>query len=247
MASKEEIEQQEYEMEHKAYMEEMRKETLTEDEEVEEKEAVQALGMERFLKMSKHQIDLLWNGTDQLEGRGTGYIQAAIWFSEVHPDLKEEVAKACIIFLDKPSRFLATGSTAKDLKKRDAISVKSKAADDKLASLLPQLEGGYEATMGDEDKREYWGAFRDVNVTAAKRVALMLLRSDKTEFKYVRTWKKKYGGIPGQVDKNSSGWLKVALKENTQRIFESNIKDVVSQEKEWKPYLKWGNGEEGDY
>lgn len=182
-------------------------------------------------------VDSLWKGMDQLSGSGEGYLAAARWWNSVPDKYKAHVAKACVVFFDKPPRFIAAGfSRSKGGAKVDPANL----VDDRLARYLPKIEGGYKEPTGSTvNPRAGWRGFTDVNLSMTRRVAKMLITEKATKYPAVSAWIDKYGGEFGNVKADSVGYKKVCADPRSKAIFDAHSADVLAYQKEWNKVFQW--------
>lgn len=200
----------------------------------EEKAAEPFTSWEQLERFRDSDFDKWWNGLDELSGDGQGYIDAANWWNRVPAGYKAQVAKACVVFFDKPPAFLATGKVKRagvePLSRREMI-------DERLSSFLPKIAGGYQPGLV-VDKREHWRTFRDVNLSMTRRIAKMLIVREATEYPIVKKWISKYGGPLGKIKADSTGYKKVCASATTKAIFDAHAVDVVAYKDRWDSIFK---------
>lgn len=175
-------------------------------------------------------FDDWWKGLDRLSGSGDGYKMAMDWWHTVPAKYKKHVAKACVMFFDKPPRFLAAGEVKRVGSKKLTTE---QMIDPRLVRFLPRLPEDYKPEEGQSDKRAGWREFRNVNVSMARRVAKMLILKSATEYSAVNLWIEKYGGTFGKISKESVGYKKLLENEAAKRIFDAHEADVLSSKDHW--------------
>jgi len=138
----------------------------------------------------------LFNGKDSISGRALGYQQAKAWL-----DQGDKVRKmlTCLVFYEKPIQFLATGRTAGG--KGDGNHV-----DVQLVRYLPQHDATTEGDLLDRLDTKF-GAFKRVNFSMVRRVALLAVQKEWIQGNHTRQWVQAYGGRPSQVQYDSSKWM----------------------------------------
>lgn len=152
----------------------------------------------------------LFNGLYEIDGGGAKFTKALDYLSGCAGLKRKRVIQACIVFLEKPTILLMTGST-----KRKAVG---QAVNDRVAGFLPKIPDADMAAMDPVDaaqmarSRHNWSdAFKKVNMSQVKSIALIALAlTPAGTIEHVDKWRTKYGGtsldcpVPSGKDQTST-------------------------------------------
>jgi hypothetical protein len=168
----------------------------------------------------------LFNGKEEISGRSKGYQDARMWLQEGNSLRK---MTTCLVFYEKPITFLVSGGTVNN-RAGDGSSV-----DNRLLNYLPQHEG---AMLNQAHLRSTikFGAFKNVNFTMVRRVALLSLQKGWLTHELAQQWTKSYGGLPYDLNFDSTKWQR--MTDESRRIKREGIEAF----KEDRPYwISFGN------
>lgn len=190
----------------------------------------------------------LFNGYGEIGGESTPYSKSADFLKLKTPDTVKKVLDACLIIYNKPLSWLMTGKQKNPGGKRSKRGKRVEAEEeeirpkgiikDGLAQYLPMMTVQEVESMDDTDREEMllsrsdWPeAFKYLNVTKCKRLALMGLEMSKPVSKLQSQWLNVHSGRPSSITDFNIG------ERETNEIFEKDLKEFVKYKEDWNQ--KW--------
>jgi len=172
----------------------------------------------------------LFKGKDEISGSGEGYRLALRWLAS-DPDSFTKKTTTCLIFHEKPASFLITGTSK-------AGSGDGVAVNPALIQYLPSHDDD-EDIPRNKRTGELWHAFRRVNFSMVRRVALLSLENEWLPKKHYDQWVDRYGGKPTKLDLEAP--IFKAMAEETRRIRYQQLKQFRKDQHYWEPMIKDGS------
>jgi hypothetical protein len=168
----------------------------------------------------------LFKGKDTISGRSAGYNAVKVWLEKGN---RQKKMFTCLVFYEKPIQFLATGQTAEKEGKT------AKGDGEKVASSLTEfLPLHEESTLSDLEARTEakYGAFKRVNFSMVRRVALLSVQKAWLVNPLVDQWIQRYGGRPSVVNYSNSVWK--SMHEETHDIKKLGLDQFKEDQVYWQ-------------